>query len=128
MTHLGLVSFQMGFPIPHDRPEGTIAGYHCWVEFWLPEVGWFPIDASEAFKHPERRELFYGTHPADRLHMTTGRDLQLGAAQHDRPLNYFVYPYVEIDGRRIDSEIRTHFGYRERPIRTSSAGRAPSAG
>jgi len=106
--------FEMGFPIPTDRKEGTILGYHCWVEFWLPERGWFPVDASEAFKHPAQRELFYGTHPADRLHFTTGRDLKLGESHRDRPLNYFVYPYVEIDGKRSDIEVETRLHYRDR--------------
>ena len=105
--------FQMGFPIPMDRSEGTIDGYHCWVEFWLPEVGWIPIDASEAFKHPERRELFYGTHPADRLKFTTGRDLRLGLEHEGRPLNYFIYPYLEVDGERSPIQVQTHFRYRE---------------
>lgn len=105
--------FEMGFPIPLDRKEGTILGYHCWVEFWLPERGWFPVDASEAFKHPEQRELFYGTHPADRLHFTTGRDLKLGNSHRDRPLNYFIYPYVEIGGKRSDIEIKTRLYFRD---------------
>jgi transglutaminase-like putative cysteine protease len=105
--------FEMGFPIPADRKEGEISGYHCWVEFWLPEVGWVPIGASEAFKHPEKRELFYGTHPADRFHMTTGRDLRLGAAHRDRSLNYFVYPYLEVNGERSNVEITKRFSYRE---------------
>jgi hypothetical protein len=103
--------FEMGFPIPVDRKEGTILGYHCWVEFWLPEHGWFPIDASEAFKNPDQRELFYGTHPADRLHFTTGRDLKLGNDHRDRPLNYFIYPYVEIGGKRSDIEIKTRLHF-----------------
>jgi len=106
--------FEMGFPIPTDRKEGTILGYHCWVEFWLPERGWFPIDASEAFKHPDQRELFYGTHPADRLHFTTGRDLRLGKDHRDRPLNYFIYPYVEAGGKRSDIEIETRLHFRDR--------------
>jgi transglutaminase-like putative cysteine protease len=105
--------FEMGFSIPRDREEGWVSGYHCWVEFWLPEVGWFPIDASEAFKHPEKRELFYGTQPADRFHFTTGRDLRLGPDHLDRPLNYFIYPYVEIAGQRSELGIKTQFRYRE---------------
>lgn len=106
--------FQMGFPIPGDREEGTIDGYHCWVEFWLPDVGWIPIDASEAFKYPEKRELYYGTHPADRVQFTTGRDLKLGSRHLDRPLNYFIYPYLEISGKQMEIEVRTRFRYRER--------------
>ncbi len=112
--------FEMGFPIPTDRKEGTVLGYHCWVEFWLPERGWFPIDASEAFKNPDKRELFYGTHPADRLHFTTGRDLRLGNDHRDRPLNYFIYPYAEIDGKRSDIEIDTRLRYRDSAVPSGS--------
>lgn len=103
--------FEMGFPVPLDRPAGTIAGYHCWVEFWLPGEGWIPIDASEASKHPERRELFYGTQPADRLQLSRGRDLRLGEGHRGRTLNYFVYPYLEGDGKRLDVPIETRFSY-----------------
>jgi transglutaminase-like putative cysteine protease len=106
--------FEIGFPVPDDRDQGNIAGYHCWVEFYLPETGWFPIDASEAFKHPEKRELFYGTHPADRIHFTTGRDLQLGAAHRGKPLNYFVYPYVEVGGEAWSGPIEKSFAFTEK--------------
>lgn len=105
--------FEMGFPIPADRSEGTIGGYHCWVEFWVPEVGWIPIDASEAFKHPEKRSLFFGTHPADRIQFSTGRDLRLGSAHQGRTLNYFIYPYAERAGKRLGLELETRFRYRE---------------
>jgi transglutaminase-like putative cysteine protease len=106
--------FEMGFPVPEDRTEGTIDGYHCWVEFLLPEIGWFPIDASEAFKHAEKRDLLYGTHPADRIHFTTGRDLRLGEGHQDRPLNYFIYPYVEVGGGAYDGPVERFFSYRDR--------------
>jgi transglutaminase-like putative cysteine protease len=106
--------FEIGFPVPDDRDQGNIAGYHCWVEFYLPETGWFPIDASEAFRHPEKRELFYGTHPADRIHFTTGRDLKLGAAHRGKPLNYFVYPYVEVGGEAWSGPIEKSFAFSEK--------------
>jgi len=105
--------FEIGFPVPQDREAGEIAGYHCWVEFYLPETGWFPIDASEAFKHADKRELFYGTHPADRIHFSTGRDLRLGANHRDQPLNYFVYPHVEVEGRAWKGRIDKKFSYWE---------------
>ncbi len=106
--------FEIGFTVPEDRKAGEVSGYHCWVEFYLPETGWFPIDASEAFKHPEKRELFYGTHPADRIHFSPGRDLKLGADPRDRPLNYFVYPHVEVDGRTWQGQLEKQFSYREK--------------
>lgn len=93
--------FEMGFPIPDDKPSGQIGGYHCWVNFDLPGRGWVPIDASEARKHPESRELLFGTQPADRVKLSEGRDLQLGEGHRDGPLNYFVYPYVEVSGKKF---------------------------
>ena len=105
--------FDMGFPVPLDRPAGNIAGYHCWVNFYLPDTGWYPVDASDAFNQPEHRELFYGTQPVDRIHFSTGRDLRLGADHRDRALNYFIYPYVEVGGVRHEGAIESQFSYRD---------------
>lgn len=35
--------FEIGFPVPLERPAGDIGGYHCWVQFYLPGRGWVPI-------------------------------------------------------------------------------------
>src|SRR5256886_4489847 len=99
--------FEIGFPIPEDRTSGVIDGYHCWTEFHLPDVGWFPIDASEAWKHRERRDLYFGTQPADRIQFTIGRDLELGDGHTTGPLNYFIYPHVEVAGKRLDNVKRS---------------------
>ena len=104
--------------------QGEVGGYHCWVQLWTPETGWFPIDASEAFKHPDKRDLFFGTHPADRIHLTTGRDLVL-AGQSAAPLNYFVYPHVESEGGAYAGAIEQSFSYRE--VQAAS-GAATAAG
>ena len=95
--------FEIGFPIPDDRSSGVIEGYHCWAEFHLRGVGWFPIDASEAWKHKERRDLYFGTHPADRIQFTVGRDLELGEGHTTGPLNYFIYPHVEVAGEQLNT-------------------------
>lgn len=105
--------FEMGFPVPTDAPAGKVAGYHCWVEVYLEGEGWVPLDASEASKHPEQREAFFGVPRNDRVHMSTGRDLRLGAEHRDAPLNYFVYPYVEVGGARYEGPIERTFSYRE---------------
>jgi transglutaminase-like putative cysteine protease len=112
--------FEIGFPVPEDRPAGEVAGYHCWVSFYLTETSWFPIDASEAFKHPDKRDHFFGTHPNDRIHLTTGRDLRLGPDHRGPPLNYFVYPHVEVGGIVFDGPIEKSFGYRETAERTAA--------
>ena len=105
--------FEIGFPVPRDRDAGDIGGYHCWVQFYLPDRGWVPIDASEAARHPEQRELLYGTQPTDRIHFTTGRDLVLSTGSAAMPLNYFIYPYVELGGKPWRTDLQTAFSYRE---------------
>jgi hypothetical protein len=35
----------------------------------------------------------------NRVQFSTGRDLRLNPPQDGKPLNYFVYPYVEVDGQ-----------------------------
>lgn len=111
--------FEMGFPVPADQASGELGGYHCWVEFWLPETGWVPIDASEAAKHPENKEQFFGAHPADRVQFTVGRDLQLG--QQGPALNYFIYPYLEKDGAPYKPDLQKRFAWAE-VTETASAG------
>jgi transglutaminase-like putative cysteine protease len=91
--------FEIGFPLPPDQASGEIAGYHCWAEFFDPQNGWVPIDISEAWKHPEKKDYFFGAHDANRIQFSVGRDLKLNPAQQGEPLNYFVYPYVEVDGK-----------------------------
>lgn len=105
--------FEMGFPIPRDKPEGLISGYHCWVQIKLPQQGWIPIDASEAAKDPENRDNYFAVYPADRVQFTAGRDLVFTDATRRSPLNYFVYPYVEVGGEPWSEKLHTEFSYRE---------------
>jgi len=90
--------FEIGFSLPPDKHSGEIAGYHCWSDFYVDGKGWIPVDISEAWKHQEKREYFFGSHDVDRIQFSMGRDLQLSPRQEGKPLNYFVYPYVEVNG------------------------------
>jgi transglutaminase-like putative cysteine protease len=91
--------FEIGFPLPPDKHSAEIAGYHCWADFFEPQHGWVPVDISEAWKHPEKKSYFFGALDANRVQFTMGRDLRLSPPQDGPPLNYFVYPYVEISGK-----------------------------
>jgi transglutaminase-like putative cysteine protease len=91
--------FEIGFPLPADKRASDIAGYHCWAEFFDPQNGWVPVDISEAWKNPVKKNYFFGAHDADRVQFSMGRDLKLNPAQAGEPLNYFVYPYVEVAGK-----------------------------
>jgi transglutaminase-like putative cysteine protease len=91
--------FEIGFSVPEGQSAAEIAGYHCWAEFYTRERGWFPVDISEAWKHPDKKEYFFGAHDVNRIQFSVGRDLELSPRQHDERLNYFVFPYVELDGK-----------------------------
>jgi len=91
--------FGIGLPLPADKQSSEIAGYHCWSDFYLDGQGWIPVDISEAWKHQEKRDYFFGSHDVNRVQFSTGRDLRLNPPQDGKPLNYFVYPYVEVDGQ-----------------------------
>jgi len=115
--------FSIGFPIPAGASSGELPGYHCWLDLHLPGAGWFPIDASEAWKHPERRDLLFGSLPADRVAFTVGRDLELGEGHRSGPLNYFVYPHVEVGGERSHG-VRTRVAFRTLPAPRSAPATA----
>jgi len=91
--------FEIGFPLPPDKHSAEIAGYHCWSDFYIDGKGWIPVDISEAWKHPEKHDYFFGSHDVNRVQFSMGRDLRLSPPQEGKPLNYFVYPYVEVDGQ-----------------------------
>jgi len=93
--------FEIGFSIPPAGASGELPGYHCWAQFWLEGAGWIPVDASEAWKNPARRDYFFGAHDQHRILFTRGRDIRLDPPQQGEPLNYFVYPYAEADGKPV---------------------------
>ncbi len=104
--------FEIGFPLPEGKTEGDIEGYHCWAEFYLEGLGWVPVDASEAWRNPSKRDYFFGAHDANRVLFTYGRDIRLSAEQKGEPINYFIYPYEEIDGQVV-TDLKTHFTFRD---------------
>ena len=95
--------FEIGFAIPAAKHESQIAGYHCWAEFYDPQHSWVPVDISEAWKDPAKREYFFGAHDVNRVQFSRGRDITLSPKQAGEPLNYFVYPYVEVSGKRWEN-------------------------
>jgi transglutaminase-like putative cysteine protease len=94
--------FDIGFPLPDNKDQGDIPGYHCWAEFYATKIGWVPVDISEAWKAKEKQDYFFGTVDANRVQFSTGRDITLSPKQSGPALNYFVYPYVEVDGKPYD--------------------------
>jgi len=106
--------FEIGFPLPEAKGEGDIPGYHCWAEFYLNGAGWVPVDASEASRHPEKRDYFFGSVDVNRVMFSHGRDIRLSPEQKGEPLNFFVYPYAEMKGEPVKG-LKTHYSFRDLP-------------
>ncbi|MFQ5452605.1 MAG: transglutaminase-like domain-containing protein [Candidatus Zixiibacteriota bacterium] len=102
--------FIIGFPLPEKLSESAIAGYHCWAEFYIEDMGWVPVDISEAIKHPDKKEYFFGHLDANRVSFTTGRDIKLSNSSEQQSLNYFIYPFIQIDSKPF-KEINYSFSF-----------------
>ena len=101
--------FAIGATIPAAKSEGAIEGYHCWAEFFA-NGQWVPVDISEAWKNPSLADYYFGHNPANRFELTKGRDLVVDPAPASGPINFLVYPLLEIDGKAVKPE--TSFSFR----------------
>lgn len=95
--------FGIGFQIPAEKQQGPVTGYHCWAEFWVPDFGWVPVDASEAWKDQNLRDFYFGSLDDNRFRLSLGRDIRVPGMKGE-PLNYFLSPYAEVDGKPVKAE------------------------
>jgi transglutaminase-like putative cysteine protease len=106
--------FEIGFPLPVKRGQGDLAGYHCWAWFRPAGKGWLPVDISEANKDPKLKDYYFGNLTEDRVTFSTGRDLELVPKQQGEPVNFLIYPYVEVDGKVYPQEkLQRKFSYED---------------
>ena len=113
--------------------KGPLAGqdkdqsYHCWIEFWAPELGWIPLDVAVAdvfvddfqiteanvdlvklttadgFEGPDPKmvDYYFGNLDARRVTWNIGRDLVLDPAPTAGALNALPKAWIEIDGKPL---------------------------
>lgn len=96
--------------------EGDITGsYHCHAEFYNPGYGWIPVDPSDVAKLMlnenlginddkvvKTRDYYFGIQSETYVDLSSGRDIILNPTQDGDPLNYFMYPYAEINSEPLD--------------------------
>jgi transglutaminase-like putative cysteine protease len=104
--------FIIGFPLPDKLGEGEIPGYHCWAYFRPAGHAWIPVDISEANKNPKLRDFYFGNLTSNRVSFSRGRDLNLVPRQAGEPLNFFIYPYVEVDDKPY-GKVEKKFTYKD---------------
>lgn len=115
--------FEMGFSIPPDSHQGAITSYHCWAQFYAAGIGWIPVDASEAWKHKDKKDFYFGALDQNRLKMSLGRDIRLNPPQKGEPLNYFVYPYAELEGKPF-AGLKNEYSFQDDPGSGKNPGSA----
>lgn len=113
--------------------KDTDQSYHCWIEFWAPNVGWIPLDVAVAdvyvddfvFKEtnaskvelttadgydgpdPGLVDYYFGNLEARRVTWNRGRDLELAPPAATGPVNAMPKGYVEVDGKEWTKWTRT---------------------
>jgi hypothetical protein len=107
--------FEMGFALPEKHGSGAIPGYHCWAYYMPKEGAWAPVDIAEANQHPNVASYNFGNLSENRIQFTTGRDIELNPKQSGPPLNFFVYPYVDVEGRPYPADkVQRSFSFEDR--------------
>ena len=106
--------FEIGFSLPTNARAGVITSYDCWAQFYVKGIGWIPIDATEGWKNNEKRDYFFGATDQNRVMFSMGRDIRLKPPQKGDPLNYFVYPYAELDGKPF-TDLKNEYTFRDDP-------------
>ncbi|MCH7686547.1 MAG: hypothetical protein IH899_07700 [Planctomycetes bacterium] len=58
------------------------------------------------------KDYYFGHLSADRVLFTTGRDLQLDPAPQTGPVNFLIYPHIEVDGT-LHTKFSKRFRYED---------------
>jgi transglutaminase-like putative cysteine protease len=112
--------------------------YHCWIQFYAPNLNWVTLDVSLADIYlgdfelteknkklvelttatgyrggdPKMVDYYFGNLDERRVVWSIGRDLRLEPPQEDGPVNALHKMYVEVDGKQYTDWTR-QFTYRE---------------
>jgi len=105
-----------GLRLADPKSGDVTSAYHCWAEFYLPGTGWVPVDPADVRKMMlvnkleldnsatgAWRKYFWG---GDDLYRVTlnkdSRGVTFTPAQKGEPVNYFMYPFAQVDDATLN--------------------------
>src|SRR3990172_360268 len=103
-----------GLRLGKKDEEDMTGGHHCWAEFYVPRYGWVPADPADVSKimladkldlkgAQDKIDYYFGGVEQYRIALARGgRGYYLNPRQNDGPLNYFMYPYAEVNGKSLE--------------------------
>lgn len=96
-----------------EGEQDMTSGHHCWAEYYQPGYGWVQTDPADVRKlmlvndlaldqAGDIRKYYLKNVGPNRIALGHGgRGVWLNPRQDDGPLNYFMYPYAEVDGKGL---------------------------
>ena len=104
-----------GLRLGKKKGESDLTGgHHCWAEYYQPGYGWIETDPADVLKYvyvnkislkqaDDVRKFYLNSVDSNRIVLGRGgRALNLNPPQNDGPLNYFMYPYAEVNGKSLE--------------------------